>query len=322
MSEYNIEDYEGGEEEEIVRLWNEVLFRDPIDISTFERKVLLDPNFDASGLKLARIKGEIVGFIVTIKRKYPLFYEGLNERIGWILAMGVKNEHKKKGVGSKLLEEGIKYLANNGAKEVWYSTYVPNYFFPGVDEEAYPEGVTFLEKRGFKKVYTALAMDGSIWPTLKHPEKVEEIEEKLRKDGIEVKPLETKYIWKFLKFLRENFSADWYRHSLEMLQRGCEKDQIMVAVKDEEVIGYCQHYNGEGYDWYKPGEHFGPFGVKEEYRGKGIGTILFYKIMQRMRQRNIHHTFVVWTDEEASHLYSRFGMQVSRRFAVMKKLFG
>lgn len=186
--------------------------------------------------------------------------------------------------------------------------------------DAYPEGIKFLEKRGFSRVYTALAMSGHLWPDFKVPEEAQEIEESLRREGIVVQFLQTKYLYAFLKFLLEKFGGEWYRHSLEMLQRGCAKDQILIAVKNgREVVGYCQYFNGEGYDWERPGEHFGPFGVREDMRGKGIGTLLLFRCLESMRQRGIHHVFLLWTEERAARLYRRAGLEVARRYAIMKK---
>ena len=93
-----------------------------------------------------------------------------------------------------------------------------------------------------------------------------------------------------------------------------------MAVNGSEVVGYCQYWNGEGYDWYTTGAHFGPFGVREDFRGRGIGTVLLYRALLEMRKNGIHNAFVLWTDERASRLYSRFGFKVTRRFRVMMKV--
>jgi len=319
---FRIRSYNGGDEEEIVELWNLCLLRDPITLEVFERKVLLDPNFDPEGCLIAEEGRRIIGFILALVRKFPMYSKGLEEDRGWITALFVHPEHRGKGVGDALLQGALSYLRSNGRKEAWFSPYTPNYFNPGVDIDAYPEGVKFLEKHGFSRVYTALAMSGHLWPDFKVPEEVQTIEEQLRREGIVVQFLQTKYIYAFLKFLLEKFGGDWYRHSLEMLQRGCAKDQILIAVKDgREVVGYCQYFNGEGYDWEKPGEHFGPFGVREDMRGRGVGTLLLFKCLERMRQREIHHVFLLWTEERAAKLYRRAGLEVARRYAIMKNLF-
>ena len=71
-----------------------------------------------------------------------------------------------------------------------------------------------------------------------------------------------------------------------------------------------------------PGEHFGPFGVDEEYRSKGIGAVLLRETLLEMRARNIHRAFFLWTSEKASRLYTRFGFRTKRKFTVFEKQLG
>jgi len=63
-----IREYTAGDEEALVNIWNEFFRKDPSTLKVFERKVLLDPNFDESGLKIAEYNNEIVGFLIGIVR--------------------------------------------------------------------------------------------------------------------------------------------------------------------------------------------------------------------------------------------------------------
>ncbi|MEM0459178.1 MAG: GNAT family N-acetyltransferase [Thermofilaceae archaeon] len=305
-------------EDDLVRLWNRWLRYDPISISIFERKVLLDPNFDGEGLKLAVSGGRIVGFSLCILRRYPLFYQGLEERRGWITALAYDPEFPE--AGRALMEASLEYFKGKGRSEVLFSPYTPNYFFPGVDPDRYAWLLELLERHGFARLYEALSMDAQLWPDYTLPAEVEELEKKLEGEGVEVRPLETRDIYPLLRFLERSFPADWYRHALELLQSGCEKGQILVAVKGDEVVGYCQYWHSEDYHWHKPGAHFGPFGVREDMRGKGIGTVLLARCLWEMRRRGIHNAFVLWTDEQAARLYSRFGFKVTRRYFIMRRV--
>ena len=64
-----ITNFEAGFEEEIVNAWNKLLRYDPVDLKVFERKVLLDPNFEAEGLKVARGEGGVEGFALCFVRR-------------------------------------------------------------------------------------------------------------------------------------------------------------------------------------------------------------------------------------------------------------
>jgi len=313
----SIDKYGPGLEEETVNFWNRVLKHDPVAPKVFERKILLDPNFEAEGLKVARSERGVEGFALCIVRRYPLFYQGLEEEHGWITALAF--EPQRPEVGDRLVEEALAFFRANGRRFVWFATYTPNYFFPGVDPDRYGWLLQLLERHGFERVYEALSMDAQLWPDYTLQPEVEELERKLESEGVEVRLLETRDIYSFLKFLERNFPADWYRHALELLQSGCEKGQILVAVKGGEVLGYCQYWHSEDYNWHRPGAHFGPFGVREDARGKGIGTVLLARCLWEMRKRGIHNAFVLWTDEQAARLYSRFGFRVTRRYYVMRR---
>ena len=320
-----IRHYQPGEEEDVVRLWNACLSRDPISLEVFERKILLDPNFEEEGFLLAEDGGKLLGFAYNVVRRYPILLEGeveADKDKGWIVAFGLL-QSASSSVGLKLLKESLKFHSERGRSVVLYSPYVPNYFFPGIDSEAYPREYKLMLKAGFSEVKGAegLAMDARIWPELKHPPNIGEREESLRREGVEITRLTTKYVKPFLRFLEEEMPSDWYRHARELLLHG-RKDQIMIAVKNGEVVGYCQYWGGEGYDWHAKGAHFGPFGVRSNMRGKGIGTLLLYRCLLEMRSNGIHNAFVLWTGGEARKLYERFGFKVTRVFKVMKKELG
>lgn len=306
-------------------MWNRCLVRDQINLKVFERKVLLDPNFEADGFKLAEKNGRLIGFSYNIVREYPFLKDEVerDKDTGWIVAFAVAPEAHESDIGDRLLRASIEYHKNKGKRVILYSPYVPNYFFPGIDAESYPHEYETLIRNGFAEVKGAegLAMDASLWPEFNHPPKITEREERLRREGIEVKVSTTKYLYPLMRFLKEHLQGDWYRHARELLLHN-RKNQVFIAVKGREVVGYCQFWDGEGYEWYMPGSHFGPFGVKEDMRGRGIGTVLLYKCLKAMKESGIHNAFLLWTGKEAKRLYERFGFKVTRVFRILKKELG
>jgi len=314
-----IEKFEPGLEEKILECWNNILEKDPITMEVFERKILLDPNFVNDGFLIARENDKIAGFIINIYSRYPLFYQKIEKNAGWITVLAFKNDKEGLSIGRELLDKSLEWFRKNDKNVIYFSNYIPNYFTPGIDAEAYPQIYKILIEFGFEEIHEALAMDTSLWPKLTYPDNIESIVQRLRNEGIKFSFMKTKYLRPFIDFLEKNMPADWYRHALELLKRN-RKNQIIIAVKGNEVVGYCQFWNGEGYDWYSKGAHFGPFGVREDFRGKGIGTVLLYKCLAEMKKNGIHNAFVLWTDERAGRLYSRFGFNVTRRFKVMKKV--
>lgn len=272
--------------------------------------VLMDENFDPEGCLVAVDGAKLVGFILGLVRKLPLNFLGLEPEKGWITSMFVNPDYRRQGIGSQLIERCLVFFRSRERKVVWVSPYTPNYFFPGVDLDAYPEGFNFFQKHGFTTEVEVIGMTGSILD-VKVPEEVIAAEESLKAEGVTVQFLEPKYTHAFLNFMEKNFPGDWYRAVREKLMIGAEFDELLIVLnKAKEVIGYCQY----------EGEHFGPFGVSEELRGRKMGSILFYKTMERMRSKDYRHIWVAWTHGDAARFYERnAGMKQNRRHAIMKK---
>jgi GNAT superfamily N-acetyltransferase len=312
----DVRHYRPGDEPGILECWNRALTCDPVSLEVFERKVLLDPNFECDGAILAVSDGKCFGYAQCFVRHYPNMYDGLEEEKGWVTVLASTDER----LYPSLLRAADEYFRARSRREVWFSSYTPNYFWPGVDKNAYPAIHRALLAAGYNEVYDALAMDADLWPTVTRPENIDFLEEKLGSEGYDIHELRTSEIVPLLSFLRQNFSADWYRHFLDLASRGAARDQVVVATHGEEVVGYAQYWGAEGYDWACGGEHFGPFGVKPSLRGKGIGTLILNRCLQNMRKKGVHRAFFLWTDPKAARLYERFGFKLTRRFTVMRKV--
>ena len=304
--------YRCSDERSLLALWNAALPHDPIDAQTLRRKVLLDPNFDPARLLVAEVEGRLAGFCLCLIRRVPMEGGGLEPERGWITAFGVAPEVRRQGLGSALLERALELFRSAGRSEVSIAPYVPNYFVPGVDESHYAEGLAFLQGCGFEVVSRPLSMDASI--VLFDYAPFQAREDGLREEGIEVRSLRAHEMPLLLTFLREHTSPDWLRDARELLTdttRGlATAAQFTVAVTDGQIVGYCQFR----------GEHFGPFGVREDLRGRGIGTVLLAKCLETMKTHGLHNAWVLWTsDETAERVYSRFGFRETRRFSVLRR---
>lgn len=314
-----IRPYGFGEEPKIISLWDKCLDKDPINLEVFERKIILDPNFEADGFLLAEGKGELLGFSYNIVRQYPYFKEEAerDKDKGWIVAFGVVPEAYGSDIGDRLIQESIKYHKGKRRKVIIYGMYLPNYFTPGLDADSYPHEYNILKRNGFKDVAASFGMDANLWPMFEHLENIAKIEEKLREEGIEVRGLTSRYLNPLMTFLRKYWQGDWYRHARELLLHN-RKEQVIIAAKGHEVVGYCQFWGGEGYEWYMPGSHFGPFGVREDMRRRGIGRVLLYKCLRAMKENGVHNAFFMSTGADARRLYERLGFKASRVWRHMK----
>ena len=165
-------------EEELIELWNQTMIFDPVSADKFRTQVLLDENFDRELCLLARTKDRVVGFILGIKRRFPYLERGLEPDRGWISLMFVAKEFRRRGIGTSLVCEIEKRLLYLGAETITLAAYSPNYFFPGIDIQGYPEAAAFFEARGYKDC----SVQGSPW--IYHNTRVDGEKESCREERI------------------------------------------------------------------------------------------------------------------------------------------
>lgn len=315
-SEVRLRSYAGGDERGIVKAWNRAMPQDPIDLNRWMKRVLCDTNFDPKGLAVASVAGEIVGFCLALCRRIPLFGDDLETERGWITAFGVVPEWRKRGIGSALLEAGERFVEAQGRKELLVSPYAPNYFWPGVDPQAYPEAVALLERRGYETLYSPVAMDKNL-VGFSVPQEVEALQAARVREGYRFGPLTPERLYDVVAFADEAFNPDWGRAIREAVQKDVPLDHCWIALNGEgRVVGFALF---GGYDGIL--ERFGPFGVDPSERGKGLGKILLYRSLEAMRAKGAHGAWFLWTGEAtaAGQLYLKAGFEITRSFKVMRR---
>ncbi|MCL6625099.1 MAG: GNAT family N-acetyltransferase [Alicyclobacillus shizuokensis] len=307
--------YRGGDEQAIVDLWNRACPADPMSMDVFTRRVLVDPNFDPEGLLVAEEQGQVVGALLAIVRKIPLSGSDLEPDNGWITFFFVDPNARGRGYATALLEAAVQFFQARGRKHIFFSSYAPNYFVPGMDAHLYPAGKRFLEKHGFRVLYPAVAMDKNL-VGFSYPDDVRAVETARVNEGYVFEPLTHRYLTDVIRFNDEVFNPDWARAIRDAVAQGVSLEQILIARYGERVVGFCMYgaYDGVG-------ERFGPFGVDPDLRGTGLGKVLLYKCLHVMRAAGLHNAWFLWTGEKspAGHLYFRAGFEITRRFEIMKR---
>ncbi len=303
----------GADVDAVVAVWNRSLVRDTTSAARFAKWLFADPDFDVEtgeGAWVAEAGGEVVGFLRVIRRVFPNDLLGTEDERGWIPAMGVAPEHQRCGVGAALLERGIAFLRERGVKQIWIcgnTGSAPGYLCPGVDRDAYPSGLAFFQKHGFVIDHDAVAMARSIID-LNFDQYHADAWAKGTTEGVRVEPLRPQTMREFLAFLRPALPGDWSAAARAKINTGA-LDEVLLAFLDDEVVGYCQ--------W--EGEHFGPFGVRPDVRGKRIGAKLFVEAMRRIKAADGRTVWFNWADPRAENFYHRYGLEATRRFAIMRR---
>ncbi len=296
----------------IFEAWNETLVRDTITVGRLISSIHLDINFsptDARGCYVAETQGKIVGFIRAIMRLAPNDGLGFEEHDGWISVLFVRPEYQRKTIGTQLLHAALDFLKSHGRRTVWVcgnTGSAPGYIFPGVDGDAYPSGFAFFKKHGFTIDHEPIAMSGDIID-FDYKKCYDEAWSTGREEVV-VEALTPERLQDFLAFLATHFKGDWNAAARAKLASG-PLDEVLIALVKDTVVGYCQ--------W--EGEHFGPFGVRADIRGKKIGAKLFVEAVRRIKAADGRTVWFNWADEDAARFYERFGLHATRKFAIMKR---
>ncbi len=297
-----IRGFEGKDLNQVLDLLDSAMPRDRLSPEIFRYKVILQENFDPGLCLVAEEETEKVGFI----------FAPVRGDTGYLNIIAVEPGHQKKGIGTALLQEIEKRHKERGVKRSVFSG-GPRYVVPGVDIEAYPGAVGFFLKNHFKEVNRdSVSMSRSLM-NYNTPQQVLELENELVKEGYGFQQLDESHVIDLLLFLRRNFPG-WDEDARKTLERYPDHlDWFIVALKDEQILGYCQVAT-DGLI-----EHFGPFGVASELRSKGIGAVIFHKCLRMIQSRGAKNVWFAWGGGRNYSFYVRHGMTETRRFAIFSK---
>ncbi|MCZ7542024.1 MAG: GNAT family N-acetyltransferase [Anaerolineae bacterium] len=310
-----IRPYQGADEAGLLDVWHAAMTHDRISAEIFRTQVLLDPNFHPERLPVAVADGRVVGFVLALARQVPLFLQGLEPERAWITAFGVHPDYQRRGIGRALFGHALDRLAGEGRKEVAISPYVPNYFVPGVDVNAYPGTLPFLKGAvGFEELYRAISMGADLTGFQIPPDILALERRREQEDGVTIRPVTSADLPDLMPFLVEHFGWDWFRHAQEYLLQyfgggGGSPICFLVARQRGAVVGFCQ----------QRGERFGPFGVRPDCRNLGIGRLLLFRCLSIMSARHVFYAYFLWTGEDAARLYALAGFKRRREFAILRK---
>ena len=109
-------------------------------------------------------------------------------------------------------------------------------------------------------------------------------------DGVHIVRVQPPDRGRMLAFVEKTFGQGWASEcglALSFLPCRC-----IAAVRDGNPIGFCC------YDATAKG-FFGPIGILEEERGRGIGAALLITALRAMREEGYGYAIIGWCDEAA-----------------------
>lgn len=289
------------DEDPVLSQWRRCLAADPVTPELFREKILLERSFEPDWCLVSEDGGKVLGFI----------YSPAVGEVAFVNVIFVDPDHRGRGIGTGLLQSALDAHRKAGRRSVLVSG-GPRYFFPGIDVEAYGRAIDFFRKNGFTELNRDSVAMGRSLVGYQIPGQVLKAEKGLEEEGIFVRHLEPRHLLGLRLFLRDNFPA-WEEVARETIERHPrELDLIVVALRWGEVVGYCQCAS-DGLL-----EHFGPFGVREDMRGKGIGAVMFHKCLHWIQAKGCKNVWFAWGGGRNYSFYARHGMAATRRFATMK----
>jgi GNAT superfamily N-acetyltransferase len=309
-----IRPFRSGDGPAIAESWTAAASADGITYNRFRDMFLLDRNFDADGLLVAEQDGNIVGAAYGVRRLIASDGADLEQESGWIPFFFVTPGHRRQGLGARLVRDVMDWLASKGATTVYFSSYTPNYFLPGLDAARYPDAARLLESLGFTTQYESVAMDRTL-NDYELPERVRERVAALSADGWSFGSPTGDDLVDLIDIAGSRFNSDWSRGIREGVLGGQPLERIITVRNPEGVmLGWAMHGTYENVL-----ERFGPFGVLPESRGTGLGEILLHLTLERMRALGGHSAWFLWTEETsaAGYLYAKAGFTITRTFAIL-----
>lgn len=281
------------------------MWADPLDAFRWRSTYLLDPNFSTDACLVAEdsASGEITGFALGFTDTHG------DSPDAWIVGFGVVPEYRRQGVGTALIEQLKETWREQGVATIHVGPYIPSYLTPGVDVSAYADGIAFLRTMGADEGGRPVSMKANL-TNYRVRDSVGPLRETLAAEGIAFRAATADDILPLLHFMDEHFTH-WVpdaRRALQGMVRGeAATTTLHLATDNGAIIGYAQTDR----------ERFGPFGVNEAYRGKGIGAVLLSRTLVAMRAQGYHSAWFLWTSDRTAKLYGEHGFEEVRRFQMM-----
>ncbi|MEM0322091.1 MAG: GNAT family N-acetyltransferase [Thermoprotei archaeon] len=201
---------------------------------------------------------------------------------------------------SSSLDELLSSLVEMRIKEVRVSDRAGFHFRAGIEGGQRIER-NLLEAKGFRVVRSVadLEVDLSLFDKFRPP--------RFEKNGFTFGPPDN--VEALLGFVEANFGLNWKRETEESLKYG----GVIQAKNGVNIAGFAD-YSGFEETW------FGPIGVAEQYRERGIGSELLFAALTRMRERGVCHATIPWTEHLTFYGQTDAIVGVRNLYIMSKKL--
>jgi predicted N-acetyltransferase YhbS len=306
----------------IVELWNAAFGPNfPLTERLFLQTVEGDPFYETEGTFLARDGEKIVGYVLSKTMRNAGPERGRFQGRGGIGALCVHPDYQQRGLGTELLNRAEEYLASHGSPLT--TLYYPHHLLPGIPDESTPARALF-EKRGYTNWRECVDLTRDL-ADFELPEKV--LRALQQNPTVEIRPARESESTPIIEMVAREFPGGWTYSTKSHFTRKGKASDIIVAVENGEVIGFC-HTADFNSNWLLPstywfpllGEKFGglgPVGLAKEHRKRGLGLALTALAVEDLKNRGVEKMGIDWTNLVA--FYEQLGFQVWKKYWQCEK---
>ncbi len=277
---------------------NSRFFSIPFDY--FRRGTLEDDGFDQN-LSLILFNPEInkpIAAFIIVKRKE------INENHCFFKGCVVDKQYRRQGLGSKMFYELLRRAKEKEITQFIYGPSVPEYWQPGVDIRN-TSLYFFLKKHGFKATKAIFNLTVSLDIIKNEPAS--------KKERYEYERVQPKDFDKTFDFVRQHFPLSTWCDEVRFSFNLNPPTTFIAKDVNNNIVGWATHSQ------FFPGS-FGPTGVMEALRGKGIGTELFLWCLWDIKQNELDICEIMWVTGDTVKFYSKvIGAYISPIFYPMYK---
>jgi GNAT superfamily N-acetyltransferase len=235
-------------------------------------KSLDDATYDPALMIAAEMNGEPVGFLLG----------SIANDTGWIRAFVVREDRRRRGIGTLLVETVEARFKARGITDVTVGWALPRYFLPGVDV-TYTDAIVFLDRHGYEtdratRVNMDVDLVGQDFGT-------DADAAQLREVGIVTRRARAEDEEGITALCLSQGHDGWAAETGLALRKS--PVPVFVALKAGTVCAFATH------SLCGP-VHFGPMLTHEGLRGMGIGSVLLKDCLRDWQAAGIARCEITW----------------------------